>query len=116
MLTIFGQISDLYFLTIFGKKSKQTAVKSDQNFFSKNPATPKFQKYPPGRRNFCPPPNLGVINLDPKKSSDNYACACFLTTILRYIEFSLNFQRNFLTICDPVKGSFDPIGAFLGSA
>ena len=35
ILAIFGQIIDLYFLTIFGKKSKKTAVKSDQKFFSK---------------------------------------------------------------------------------
>jgi len=37
-LAIFGQISDLHFLTIFGEKLKKTAVKSDQNFFFyKNP-------------------------------------------------------------------------------
>ena len=43
ILVIFGQISDLYFLTIFGKKSKKTAVKSDQNFFHKNPIFGKSQ-------------------------------------------------------------------------
>ena len=33
ILVIFGQISDLYFLPIFGKKSKKTAVKKWQKFF-----------------------------------------------------------------------------------
>ena len=42
--SIFGQISDLYFLTIFGKKSKKTAVKSDQKFFSKKFGNSKFSK------------------------------------------------------------------------
>ena len=53
---MFGQISDLYFLTIFGKKSEKTTVKSHQNFFSKNPATQYFQKYAKTRSR---PPNLG---------------------------------------------------------
>ena len=55
----FGQISDLYFLTIFGGKSKKTAVKSDQKFFSKNPVTQRFQKWRSDCRNFCRPPNFG---------------------------------------------------------
>ena len=35
ILAIFGQISDLHFLTIFGKNRKKTAVKSDQKLKKK---------------------------------------------------------------------------------
>ena len=59
------------------------------------------------------PKILGIINLGPKKSS-NMCAPFFFITILRYIEFFVNFHQKFLTIFDPTWDPFDPIGAFLG--
>ena len=38
-----------------------------ENFW---PTTPKFQKYAQTNRNFCRPPNLGVVTLGPRKPSE----------------------------------------------
>ena len=109
ILAICGQISDLYFLIIFWKKSKKTAVKSGQKVFSKKSATQNFQKWRSDRRNFCQPQTFGIINLDPKKSSDMRA-PFFLPLFYDILSFNSIFIRNFW----PCEGPLWPHRAVSG--
>ena len=58
-LAIFGEISDIYFLTIFEKRSKKTAVKSDQNCFFKKSGNSKFLKNTPWPLEISATPKFG---------------------------------------------------------
>ena len=95
------------------KNRKKTAVKSDKNFFSKNPATQNFQKYAQTRRNFCRPPNLGVVTLGPRKSFETprvYFLTHFDFQALSNAKFhTIFYPKNF-----PPRQKFLAIGRFLG--